>query len=124
MDGPGAAAAAAAPEVAFYNNNNKEVLAAFAPEGEQGQLQVAEREAEAASAEKRQREDEAEEHRTGLVRRRLEWDAKQAALQTDPGARAPCRPRRALACFTPHRPGKAQPSSTSVGGRRRGARRR
>ena len=41
-----------------------------------------------------------------------------------PGARAPCRPRRALACFTPHRPGKAQPSSTSVGGRRRGARRR
>ena len=84
MDGPGAAAAAAAPEVAFYNNN-KEVLAAFAPEGEQGQLQVAEREAEAASAEKRQREDEAEEHQTGLVRKRLEWDAKQAALQTDPG---------------------------------------
>ena len=46
---------------------------------------VAEREAEAASAEKRQREDEAEEHQTGLVRKRLEWDAKQAALQTDPG---------------------------------------
>ena len=46
---------------------------------------AAEREAEAASAEKQRREDEAEEHQTGLVRKRLEWDAKQAALREDPG---------------------------------------
>ena len=46
---------------------------------------VAEREAEAASAEKQRREDEAEEHQSGLVRKRLEWDAKQAALRADPG---------------------------------------
>ena len=46
---------------------------------------AAEREAEAASAERQRREDEAEEHQTGLVRKRLEWDAKQAALRADPG---------------------------------------
>ena len=119
VDGPGAAAAAAAPEVAFYNNN-KDVLAAFAPEGEQGQLQAG-REAEAASAEKRQREDEAEEHRTGLVRRRLERDAKQAALQTDPGpVHRVARGAHSLASLLTVQASQPMPRL----GRRRGARRR